>query len=103
MQLGELNLLKPGIHEEKIGRQETRAFEKTSTYSEDYQFLKAAKELATFCGPGLKLLFYVLTFNMIEHINSWDEVVRVAGVKGGTKGFPVEESRRKCILGTLFS
>ena len=65
--------------------------------------MKAAKELATFCGLGLKLLFCMLTFNMTEHIGTWEEVVRVAGVKGGTRGFPVEESKRKCNLGTLFS
>lgn len=70
--------------------------------------MKTAKELATslgkgFCGPRLRLLFCMLTFNMMEHISSWEEVVRVAEVKGGTKGFTVEESKRKCNLGTLFS
>lgn len=70
--------------------------------------MKAAKELATslgkaFCGPRLKLLFCVLTFNMIEHIGSWWEVARVTEVKRGTRGFPVEESKTKWNLGTLFS
>lgn len=40
---------------------------------------------------------------MIEHIGSWWEVVRVTEVKRGTRGFPVEESKTKWNLGTLFS
>lgn len=40
---------------------------------------------------------------MTEYICSWEEVARVVAVKRGTKGFIMEESKRKCDLGTVFS